>query len=141
MDEGVDTSYTKFHDHIDNSPYNLVQPPEGQLYVGWTEPGEWFNMTVEVEQRGAYTVDLLYTSSGGGEISFDLNGKKLTGAVDILATYNAADPIAWRQMHHWGLMKNLVQVKLNKGVRVLTLHVLTNGHMNFAYLDFKPPMK
>ncbi len=141
MDEGVDTSYTKFHDHIDNSPYNLVQPPEGQLYVGWTEPGEWFNMTVVVEQSRVYNVDLLYTSSGGGEISFDLNGKKLTGAVDILATYNAADPIAWRQMHHWGLMKNLVQVKLKKGVQVLTLHVLTNGHMNFAYLDFKPQMK
>ena len=141
MGEGVDTSYTKFHDQIDNNPYNLVQPPEGQLYVGWTEPGEWFNMTVKVEQRGVYTVDLLYTSSGGGEISLDLNGKKLTGAVDILSTYNAADPIAWRQMHHWGLMKNLVRVKLKKGVQVLTLHVLTNGHMNFAYLDFKPPMK
>jgi len=40
-------------------------------------------------------------------------------------------------MHHWGLMKNLVQVKLKKGVQVLTLHVLTNGHINFAYLDFK----
>jgi hypothetical protein len=46
MDEGVDTSYARFHDPIDNSPYNLVQPPQGQLYVGWTEPGEWFNMTV-----------------------------------------------------------------------------------------------
>ncbi len=52
MDEGVDTSYTKFHDQIDNNPYNLVPPPEGQLYVGWTEPGEWFNMTVEVERPG-----------------------------------------------------------------------------------------
>jgi hypothetical protein len=135
MDEGVDTSYTKFHDQIDNNPYNLVLPPEGQLYVGWTEPGEWFNMTVEVARTG------LYTSSGGGEISFDLNGKKLTGPVNILPTYNVADPIAWRQMHHWGLMNNLVQVKLKKGAQVLTLHVLTNGHMNFAYLDFKPKMK
>src|SRR5450432_3013760 len=31
MDEGVDTSYTKFHDEIDNSSFNLVQPPENQL--------------------------------------------------------------------------------------------------------------
>src|SRR5271170_4651835 len=45
MHEAVDTSYTKFHDAIDNNPYNLVQPPEGQLYVGWTEPSEWFNLT------------------------------------------------------------------------------------------------
>ena len=26
MNEGVDTSYTKFHDEIDNNPYNLVLP-------------------------------------------------------------------------------------------------------------------
>src|ERR1700743_2194976 len=39
MNEGVDISYTKFHDTIDNNPYDLVQPPEGQLYVGWTVPG------------------------------------------------------------------------------------------------------
>src|SRR5271156_960013 len=48
MDEGVDISYTKFHDQIDNNPYDLVQPQENQLYVGWTEPGEWFNITVQV---------------------------------------------------------------------------------------------
>ena len=27
MKEGVSTSYTKFHDEIDNNPYDLVQPP------------------------------------------------------------------------------------------------------------------
>ncbi len=138
MDEGVDTSYTKFHDAIDNNPYNLVEPPENMLYVGWVVAGEWFNMTVNVRRTAVYTADLLYTSSGGGDISFDVNGKKLTGPVTVQSTYNASDPIAWRQMHHWGLMKSLIQVKLRKGVQVLTLHVLTKGHMNFAYLDFKP---
>src|SRR5271170_3155124 len=63
MDEGVDTSYTKFHskEPIDNNPYDLVQPPENQLYVGWTEPGEWFNLTVDVASAGVYNGDLLYT--------------------------------------------------------------------------------
>jgi hypothetical protein len=138
MNEGVDTSYTKFHDQIDNNPYNLVQPSEGQLYVGWTEPGEWFNLTVEVEHAGVYTIDLLYTSNRGGEISFDLNGQKLTGPVSIVSTNNAADPIAWRQWHHWNIMKNLAEVKLPKGVNVLTVHVVSGGNMNFAYLDFEP---
>src|SRR3984885_12689206 len=43
--EGVDISYTKFKRKtpIDDNPYNLVTPPPDQLYVGWTEPGEWFN--------------------------------------------------------------------------------------------------
>src|SRR3984885_6728140 len=137
MNEGVDTSYTKFHDQIDNNPYNLVQPSERQLYVGWTEPGEWFNMTVEVERAGIYVIDLLYTSNRGGEISFDLNGEKLTGPVNVLSTNNPADPIAWRQWHHWNMMKDLVEVKLPKGVNVLTFHVVSGGNMNFAYLDFK----
>ncbi len=141
MDEGVDISYTKFHDAIDNNPYNLVEPPENLLYVGWVVAGEWFNMTVEVKRTGVYTADLFYTSSGGGDISFNVNGKKLTGPVSVQPTYNAADPIAWRQMHHWGLMKDFIQVKLHKGVQVLTLLVLTKGHMNFAYLDFKPKSK
>jgi hypothetical protein len=141
MDEGVDTSYTKFHDAIDNNPYNMVQPPENLLYVGWVEAGEWFNMTVNVEKTGVYAVDLFYTSKGGGDISFDLDGKKLTGPVSVVPTFNSADPIEWRQMHHWNLAKNLFEVKLLKGVQILTLHTLTNGHINFAYLDFKPKMK
>jgi len=137
MNEGVDTSYTKFHDEIDNNPYNLVLPPENLLYVGWVEAGEWFNMTVRVERSGVYTADLLYTSSGGGDISFNLNGNNLTGPIAIAPTYNAADPVAWRQMHHWALAKDFVQIKLRRGVQVLRLRVLTKGHMNFAYLDFK----
>ena len=40
MNEGVDTSDAKFHDQIDNNPYNLVLPPENLFYVGWVEPGE-----------------------------------------------------------------------------------------------------
>jgi hypothetical protein len=141
MNEGVDTSYTKFHDEIDNNPYNLVLPPENLLYVGWVEPGEWFNMTVHVQQNSVYTADLLYTSSGGGDIAFDVNGKQVAGPITISPTYNAADPIAWRQMHHWALAKNFTQLKLRKGVQVLTLRVLTKGHMNFAYLDFTPKAK
>lgn len=138
MDEGVDISYTKFHDQIDNNPYERVQPSEGQLYVGWTEPGEWFNLTVEVEQTGVYAVDLLYTSNRGGAISLDLNGKELTGPVNILSTYNADDPIAWRQWHHWNVMKDFAEVQLPKGRNVLTFRVVSMGNMNFAYLEFRP---
>ena len=137
MNEGVDTSYTKFHDAIDNNPYNLVPPPEGQLYVGWTVPGEWFNLTVEVEHAGVYIVDLLYTSNRGGTISLDRNGKLLVSPISIVSTRNDQEPIAWRQWHHWNVMTNLAEVELPKGVSVLTLHILTEGNMNLAYLDFK----
>jgi hypothetical protein len=138
MKEGVDTSYTKFHDAIDNNPYDLVQPPEGQLYVGWTAPGEWFNLTVAVEHAGVYSIDLLYTSNRGGTISLDRNGQPLASAINLISTRNDQDPIAWRQWHHWNVMTNIAEVKLPKGPSVLTVHIVTEGNMNLAFLDFKP---
>jgi hypothetical protein len=137
--EGVDISYTKFHDQIDNSPYDLVTPPENQLYVGWTEPGEWFNLTVWAARRGDYTADLLYTSNRGGTISLDVNGKPATGPLNVESTFNAADPVAWRQWHHWNLARDLVKLHLSGGKNVLTVHILTGGNMNLAYFDFKKP--
>jgi hypothetical protein len=137
IDEGVDISYTKFHDAIDNSPYNIVRPPENQLYVGWTEPGEWFNITVQAEQAGVYTADLLYTSNRGGTISLDVNGDPATAALTIPSTFNDADPIAWRQWHHWNLARKIAEIRLPAGKSVITIHILTEGNMNLAYFDFK----
>ncbi|MGA8408347.1 MAG: hypothetical protein WB680_14305 [Candidatus Acidiferrales bacterium] len=138
MNEGVDTSYTKFHDEIDNSKYDLVQPPENQLYVGWTQPGEWFNITVQVARAGVYDAALLYTSQSGALISLDVNGQDATGSVTIVSTFNAADLIAWRQWHHWNLAPKILHLKLPKGKSVLTVHILAQGNMNLAYFDFTP---
>ena len=137
MHEGVDTSYTKFHDAIDNNPYDKVTPEENQLYVGWTQPGEWFNITVDVAHAGSYSADLLYTSNRGGTISIDVNGEPATGPLAITSTYDAADPVAWRQWHHWNEMKDVAKLKLAAGRNVLTVHILTEGNMNLAYFQFK----
>ncbi len=139
MNEGVDTSYTKFglDPKIDDNPYDKVTPPAGLLYVGWTEPGEWFNMTVDVAETGDYTADLLYTSNRGGTISLDVNGVPATGPLTIVSTYDAADPVAWRQWHHWNVAKDLARVHLNRGRNVLTVHTVAQGQMNYATLEFK----
>jgi hypothetical protein len=137
MSESVDTSYTKYQDQIDNNPFEKVHPPEGLLYVGWTAPGEWFRITVDAAHAGVYTGDLLYTSNHGGTISVDVNGKDVTGPVTIPSTFNKADPIAWRQWHHWELAKDIVKLQLATGKSVLTVHILTEGNMNLAYFDFR----
>jgi hypothetical protein len=137
MQEAVDTSYTKFHDAIDNNPYNIAVPEESQLYVGWTEPGEWFRITVDAAHAGTYAADLLYTSNRGGTIALDANGEDATGPLSIASTFNAAEPIAWRQWHHWNVAKDLVHLKLDRGKNVLTVHILTEGNMNLAYFQFR----
>ena len=140
MHEAVDTSYTKFHDphvQIDNNPYNYVVPPDGQLYVGWTVPGEWFNLTVNTAHAGLYTADLLYTSNRGGTISIDVNGVR-GHSIYIPSTFSTTEPIPWRQWHHWNLLPSAATLKLPAGRSVLTIHILTQGQMNLATLNFKP---
>jgi hypothetical protein len=135
IDEAVDTSYTKGNE-MDNSSYNMVQPELGLLYVGWTEPGEWIKFTVYVQKTGLYAVHLLYTSNCGGEISISVNDQDATGPLQIISTFNSHDPLPWRQWHHWNRMSDLVHIRLDHGIQVITLHTLTNGNMNYAYLDF-----
>jgi len=110
--EGVDTSYAKFQrkpEPIDDNPFDKVVPP----------------------------ADLLYTSNRGGTISVDVNGKNATGPLEIPSTNDPADPVAWRQWHHWNLVSQLLRVHLDKGRNVLTVRILTKGNVNLAYFDFK----
>ena len=140
MHEGVDTSYTKFDrkpTQIDDNPFDKVVPPREMLYVGWTVPGEWFNITVDVAHAGTYAADFLYTSNHGATISIDVNGKDATGPLTIASTKDPAETVAWRQWHHWNLAPQLFKIPLSKGRNVLTVHILTEGAMNLGYFEFK----
>jgi hypothetical protein len=112
-------------------------PPADLLYVGWTEAGEWFNITVDVAKAGEYTADLLYTSNRGGALLLDLNGEAATGPLAIRSTFDETDPLEWRQYHHWRLARNFVTLRLPKGKSVLTVHILAEGHMNLATFELK----
>lgn len=137
MKEGVDISYTKAHDHIDDNPYNTVPRDNNKLYVGWTQPGEWINYTVKVNKSATYKIGVLYTSNGDGAISIDVDGKDATGPMKIASTHNDRDTIAWRQWHHWNGSDAIGSIALTKGIHVLKLHIVTNGNMNLDYFDFK----
>src|ERR1019366_4707539 len=101
-------------------------------------PKEWFNITVQVARAGAYAADFLYTSNRGGTISVDVNGKDATGPLQITTTSDPADPLAWRQWHHWNLASPLFKVRLSERKNVPTVHKFTKGNLNLAYFDFKP---
>lgn len=140
MHEGVDTSYTKFglDPKIDDNPYNKAVSHKELLYVGWTEPGEWFNLTVDVAKSADYAIDILYTSNRSGTISLDINGTPATDPLKVSSTSDPADPIPWRQWHHWNIAHDLARIHLDKGRHVITLRTLTEGQMNFATLRFRP---
>jgi hypothetical protein len=135
ISEAVDTSYTK-DGGVDDNEYNLVQPPMKQLYVGWTEAGEWLNYTVNVQQSGLYFVGLAYTSNGDGQISISVDNQDTTGLLRIPSTYHAGDKEAWRQWHHWNYLNNITRIELKKGIHVLTLYTVSHGNMNYDFLEF-----
>lgn len=135
INESVDISYTKSNG-IDENPYNLVHPEMDQLYIGWTNAGEWTKYTIDVNNAGLYQVDIMYTAHDNGQISLSINDTDITGPLDILSTYVADDTLAMRQWHHWNYMDNIAQVELQKGLQTLTLHTVAVGQMNYDYLNF-----
>jgi hypothetical protein len=135
MIEGVDISYTKTGGTDDN-PYNDIMPEMNQLYVGWTEPGEWIKYTVNVKDAGTYRISLMYTCNGDGEIEIVTEDNTSTGPLKVQSTFKDADTLAWRQWHHWNKIDLEGSITLRQGVQVLTLKTVSNGNMNYDYLEF-----
>lgn len=123
-DEGVDISYVK--DGADLSHTNLVSPHVNQLYVGWTEDGEWCNYTVNVTRAGVYRIKCLYGFQPN-TVTFDLNGTPA-------ATCRL--PAATASYHHWNLAP-IGTIELRQtGLQLLTFHYGKGN--NFAYFEFEP---
>ena len=136
INESVDISYTKVGGTDDN-PYNKVMPKMKQLYVGWTSPGEWIKYSIFVKETGNYEGTLMYTANSDGKIAIDVDGKSWLEPVLITSTYNAADPVDWRQWHHWNLQEIFKKLKLTKGKHVLTLRTVEKGGMNYDFIEFR----
>ena len=126
-DEGVDISYTK--QGID-ATLEGQQEKVGELYLGWTAPGEWVQYTVDVQQTGTYRVRAhLSSNNANAEISLAVDGVDLTGPIVIVTTGH------W---HKWRIDERLAEVKLERGLHVLRLNILKEGNMNIDYLEFVP---
>ena len=123
-EEGVDISFVK--DWADLNHTNLVSPHINQLYIGWTENGEWCNYTINVARAGAYRIKALYGFQTN-TVTFDVNGK-------LAATCRL--PVLTASYHHWNLAEIGTIQFPEAGLQVLTFHY-GNGN-NFAYFEFEP---
>jgi hypothetical protein len=137
MHEAVDISYTKFvESHVDNNPYNFVDPLPDQLYIGWTAPDEWVKYTVMVTKKGLYRLGLMYTANRNGQIAISVNNHDITGPINIPSTFVQADTVPWRQWHHWNYFPDMAEIRLLKGVQTITVHTVSVGQMNYDFIDF-----
>jgi hypothetical protein len=120
--ELVDTSYTK--DFADFTAGNYFTPAQNQLYLGWTEDGDWANYTVNVLKPGRFRVLALYANDAN-TIKLSIDGKPAGSFVLPLKTGG---------MHCWN-KADIGQVEFAcSGIHLLTFHY--NSGNNFAYLEF-----
>ena len=122
--EGVDISYTKSFADFDHGK-NLVAPPRRQLYIGWTEDGEWTNYTVYVAHPGRFRIVALY-SNQPNVIKFDIDGKPAA---------ECKLPVDTTFWHIWNKAPIGEITFPSPGLQVLTLHY--NKGNNFATFDFE----
>ncbi|HVO09130.1 MAG TPA: carbohydrate-binding protein [Vicinamibacteria bacterium] len=122
-DEAVDISYVK--DIADLNHPNLVSPHINQLYLGWTDDGEWTNYTVDVKTPGRYRIKAMY-SYQANTVSFDVNGRKAA---------ECRLPVATEDWHHWNLAEVGTIAFEATGVQLLTFHYGRGN--NFAWFEFE----
>jgi len=132
--EGVDISYVKKQADL-NHP-NMVTPEWQQLYIGWTEDGEWTKYTVEVKKAGRYKIVAMY-SNLGQTIQFSLNDKPAADCklpVDTWKGFPVQEHPEWMTVHMWNKAE-CGEIDLPQaGPQVLTLHYRKGN--NLAYFDF-----
>jgi len=125
--DGMDSSYTK--DFADFNHPNKVTPDVNQLYVGWTEDGEWCNYTVNVKKAGTYTITALY-SYEPNTLTFDINGKQAA---------ECKIPEDTGHWHKWNKAKIGEITFPEAGLQLLTFHITKKDKgNNFAYFEFAP---
>jgi hypothetical protein len=134
--EGVDISYAKKRADL-NHP-NMVTPGWQQLYIGWTENGEWTNYTVDVKKSGKYKIIALY-SNLAQSIQFSLNNEPASDCklpVDVSKQFPIEQYPEWIVWHMWNKAE-CGEIKFPQtGLQLLTLHYKKGN--NLAYFDFAP---
>lgn len=116
------------------------QPIPGKVECKFYDEGSEgiaYHNTVDVKETETYDVSLMYTSNRGGSIAIDVDGQPAVKGAMITSIHADRDPVPWRQWHHWNRVDHLAKLPFSKGTHVLKLRVLTNGNMNFDYLEFR----
>ncbi len=137
--EGVDISYVKKLADL-NHP-NLVAPEWQQLYIGWTEDGEWTNYTVDVRKAGTYRIVAMY-SHIAQTINFSLNNRPAAECklpLDPTTQFSMKNYPDWEVWHFWN-KADCGEINFpGAGLQLLTLHYKRGN--NLAYFDFLPTEK
>jgi len=114
----------------------------GDVYVGWTEIGDWWKYTVQVKEAGTYYFGGKFAAGNkGAKITAEFMpiGKPAasavtTGPVEVPTT--AGFQPAVEVYHVWETLDKMAEIKLEPGLYVLTIKLDGRAGVNIQYYSF-----
>ena len=106
-----------------------------QVYVGWTQTGEWLKYTVQVKEAGTYVFGGKFSAGAkGAKISVTFTPQITTGPIEIPTTAGFQPSV--EVYHVWETLNNLATLNLPAGTYVMTVKIEAVAGMNLDYFTF-----
>ena len=106
-----------------------------QVYVGWTQTGQWMNYSVHVKETATYRLGGHFAAGGNdATLSVSFTPELKTGPLAIPTTAGYQPGV--EVYHVWETLDNLARIKLDAGDYVMTVKIENAGGMNIDYLSF-----
>jgi hypothetical protein len=116
--------FNKGHVTTDGKP----ESPE-QVYVGWTQPGEWLKYTLDVKEAGNYVIGAkVAAGSTGATLRFTFSSGADSGDKEIPTTAGFQPGV--EVFHVWETLDHLAVVTLPAGACVMTVAIGKTAGLN-----------
>ena len=110
------------------------------IYIGAVRPGDWVNITVDVQTAGAYQVGSTWASGNG---PLGLEGGD--GSMELQVSVNDTLALDWKDtfpdyettanFKHWKPYPDMGTVTLEAGLQVIKLDTGADPHLNLDYVQ------
>jgi hypothetical protein len=112
-----------------------VAESPNQVYVGWTEPGEWLKYTVKVAEAGTYIIGgKVSAGDQGATLAFSFGPDLTTGEIEIPTTRGFQPGV--EVYHVWETLDPLKEITLPAGTYVMTVKIGKTAGMNLESFTF-----
>jgi hypothetical protein len=107
----------------------------GQVYVGWTQPGEWLKYTVKIAEAGTYVIGAkVAAGSTGATLTFSFGPDLTTGEIAIPTT---AGFRPGKEVYHvWETLDHLAEIKLPAGIYLMKVQIGKVAGLNLETYTF-----
>jgi hypothetical protein len=109
------------------------------VYIGAVRPGDWVNITVDVQTAGTYELGSTWASGNGPlgleggngsmELQVSVNGTMALDWKDVFPSYQTT-----ANFKHWKPYPNMGTISLQAGLQVIKLDTGADPHLNLDYV-------